>query len=573
MNSLENPLSSNSSISSEDNPEDKKNTDEKKKSKSLSFRLLGEEAKNKPDTKDEPLFKFLEVDTDKQKEKEETVSEEVVADHEADDALPPLESLTADEEQQAAAMLRREAREHRIDQPAETFDDDRVSNAVEDYDAKIIDEGLEPDEAFEQVLEEYGIDPSSIEQTNELEPNEATEADDLQEIDLKSLNEEGELPLQENLHHEDEPRLDEDRKEAEDPIQPIADAGGSGGGRKPPVAPGPSGNTPPPNPYRSSRFNSSVMPASGNLSTPTYNTIRRDHHDYWSGFMTGGVVGYFVGHRRGRIKTEKKLNKVKNKLEKQVKQIDNKLARQEYTIRRLVKNQSEIGNKKEASLKIERQPKPATEIKQTTIKEILASAPAAEMHIGKLVMSERPLREEVIRPSSTNKERVPQKPISSNREKPVSVDTMNRQELLKASEDIVIDGSSLRQIYETQLVGEKGLRRLVDEHLKGGDLKKALNNEILERQIDFERDPAMRDTASPSHSAASVADQQSLESMIKKAEAALSNTQEEVAFLKAKAAHEGKQYHQHARALNAIFISIIAFLIVTIILLSFLKYG
>ena len=58
----------------------------------------------------------------------------------------------------------------------------------------------------------------------------------------------------------------------------------------------------------------------------------------------------------------------------------------------------------------------------------------------------------------------------------------------------MIDGSSLRQIYETRLVGERGLRRLVAEHLRGGDLKRAFRREITEREIDFERDPAMRDS-------------------------------------------------------------------------------
>jgi hypothetical protein len=74
-----------------------------------------------------------------------------------------------------------------------------------------------------------------------------------------------------------------------------------------------------------------------------------------------------------------------------------------------------------------------------------------------------------------------------------NVETLNRNDLLLLSEKIVIDGSSLRQIYETHLIGERGLRRLVAEYLQGGDVKKILRKEIVDHEIDFERDPAVRD--------------------------------------------------------------------------------
>lgn len=93
--------------------------------------------------------------------------------------------------------------------------------------------------------------------------------------------------------------------------------------------------------------------------------------------------------------------------------------------------------------------------------------------------------------------------IAEPAEQPASkrVETLSRVELLAYSDKIEINGSSLRQIYETHLIGERGLRRLVAESLRGGDLGKALEREILEREIDFERDPAMRDIAIPTDSA------------------------------------------------------------------------
>lgn len=72
------------------------------------------------------------------------------------------------------------------------------------------------------------------------------------------------------------------------------------------------------------------------------------------------------------------------------------------------------------------------------------------------------------------------------------VATMGRGELLRISEKITVDATTLRHAYETHLIGENGLRRLVYEHMQGGNLHEALRNEIMEHQTDFERDPQLR---------------------------------------------------------------------------------
>jgi hypothetical protein len=77
-------------------------------------------------------------------------------------------------------------------------------------------------------------------------------------------------------------------------------------------------------------------------------------------------------------------------------------------------------------------------------------------------------------------------------EKPVAV--MSKNELIKVAENIKIDGTSLKKIYESHLISEKGLRRIISTFLRGGNVKRALNREILQRQIDFEKDPILRDS-------------------------------------------------------------------------------
>lgn len=77
------------------------------------------------------------------------------------------------------------------------------------------------------------------------------------------------------------------------------------------------------------------------------------------------------------------------------------------------------------------------------------------------------------------------------------LETLTHDELLKLAAEIHIDGDSVRYLYEAHLIGERGLRRLVMEHQKGGDLHKVLGEVLTDREKDFERDPAMRDAADP----------------------------------------------------------------------------
>ncbi len=106
-------------------------------------------------------------------------------------------------------------------------------------------------------------------------------------------------------------------------------------------------------------------------------------------------------------------------------------------------------------------------------------------------------------PRRTEEERpiIPRPPLETPKvkaETPLTgmhVEALSQAELLDLASNIVVDGNSLRHAYETRMIGEHGLRRLVAEYERGGDMREALRREILEHQIDFERDPAMRDLA------------------------------------------------------------------------------
>jgi hypothetical protein len=129
-----------------------------------------------------------------------------------------------------------------------------------------------------------------------------------------------------------------------------------------------------------------------------------------------------------------------------------------------------------------------------------------------------------------------------------NIETLNRNDLLSLSEKIVLDGSSLRQIYETHLIGERGLRRLVAEYLHGGDVKKILRKEIVDHEIDFERDPAVRDITVPTSTAPApasvVVDSKiALDKLVEKASVSFGDSNAE-AYYKARAVYEAEDNRQ-----------------------------
>ncbi|MEO8104962.1 MAG: hypothetical protein ABI602_01360, partial [Candidatus Saccharibacteria bacterium] len=222
---------------------------------------------------------------------------------------------------------------------------------------------------------------------------------------------------------------------------------------------------------------------------------RHERRAQQRGLLVGGIVGYLIGRRRGRIKTEKRLLPVQKKLEQEVLRLQSTLLEREGRIRQAAAERRRVALS------------PASErLISATAEHISVRSPAprpSSERIGHVLMvgeGFRPASEAVAanRPSAG----IPlaERPISSQ---PViekltiekQVTTMPRAELLAVSEKVVIEGTTLRQIYETHLIGERGLRRLVAEHLGGGDIQRALRRELVEREIDYERDPVLRDRA------------------------------------------------------------------------------
>ena len=228
--------------------------------------------------------------------------------------------------------------------------------------------------------------------------------------------------------------------------------------------------------------------------------------------MVGGVVGYLVGRRRGRIKTERKLVPIQKRLEREVTQLSRVIAAQESTIRKSVRERAReqsvspavtevvvplrtaVKPERVVPQRLERQQERQIEQPRVTVESRPNTSIAAPPeHIGKVLVAaetvSRPVAESTRHTEKSEKSAVPDVRTAQKR-----VEALSRNELLMLSEKIPVEGSTLRQVYETHLISERGLRRLVVEHLRGGDIVKAFRRELIERQIDFERDPKLRDT-------------------------------------------------------------------------------
>ncbi len=151
------------------------------------------------------------------------------------------------------------------------------------------------------------------------------------------------------------------------------------------------------------------------------------------------------------------------------------------------------------------------------------------------------------------------------------IDTLSRAELLGLSEKILVDGTTLRQIYETHLIGERGLRRLIAEYVRGGDLKKVLRQEVVEREIDFERDPVLRDMvpqfqASDSSGISSAA----LTQLLKKVTIEGVEEGEVTAFYKARANYEAQELVHHQKQRRVVDVGITAIIVILLVLIIIL---
>jgi hypothetical protein len=246
-------------------------------------------------------------------------------------------------------------------------------------------------------------------------------------------------------------------------------------------------NDPTPSPrYASSEAEPYAAPKP--VERTSVKTVEKPTNDIYenrtgSALLVGGAVGYLIGRRRGRIKTEKQMATLEKKMTTKVESLERIISVKEEQIRQVVR---------------EKVPKLAARSIETASKPYI---PAKEM-LG--VVSLKAIEATTATTATTTVERTPKKTIEKTEklidrkpmpEKKTSVLTMSRAEVIEISESIPVGATNLRRVYETNLISENSLRRLIDAKSRGADIRKMLEQEMIEKEMSFERDPRLRNSS------------------------------------------------------------------------------
>lgn len=403
-------------FSNENEDEDKESSESKSTSKSAenigAFLVEPKTEKPKP-TLFESLFK-QEADVEKAEDDGEqtaTVPEQsasVEVGEQPLDQLSPAESMAV--EQQIVRSRQAES------DPSE--DDPDTQAAIGQFRSKITDEGKSSDQALGETLDAIDAIDSSPE-ADVQPPSTFSVTEQMPETII-------DIPAQAAQETEDQAAT----------------------------------NTPQPSfaPWTSS--STSIYERTAPAPQPEVVVVEKDDA---SGLLVGGIVGYLVGRRRGRIRTEKRLLPIQAKLEKQVKSMEDNIIAKEAAIRAAVKQ-----NQEQAAAMVEL---------QKTTQRLRGTAEQNRTSESRPLVPEAALQQ-------------PEK-----QRQILFAETLSGPQLLAIAESILVDGVPLSRTFEANRITEDGLRRVVGEYLRGGDVPRALRLELIDGEQAFERDPVLRDNA------------------------------------------------------------------------------
>lgn len=273
------------------------------------------------------------------------------------------------------------------------------------------------------------------------------------------------------------------------PLPPISPAG-------PPYGPN---FGPPPGPT-GPNFNTAPSPQPG-ISQEELNAIvhRHERTALAQGLLVGGIIGYLIGRRRGRIKTEKRLLPIQEKLEKQVEGLQSAIIAKEQTVRRMAaeranelttqEEKEKFANRLARAEDIRAKAEAARREKQTNRQKITETA--RQERLGQMLV-EAPTAVIAGTAAAAGFERG----VHASRSEvdfSKKVENYTEPELRLAAEKIRIDGTTLKELWDGGRLNERAVKRVMQEFIEGRSVRAALTKELLEHDLRIEKDPKLRD--------------------------------------------------------------------------------
>ena len=472
--------------------------DSKEKAKSKKAKRV-EAAPTLPEAKKEEIAshgKSVWEKLVKPEEKSEKDSEEPLAPRKGQESPQELEQSPASESRRSAETALPDAEVSGEDDPTlEVFspeEDVEVTAQLIDQQIETLQaEAVEGEEPAETVSREAAIAMLEDMKTQ----GEPLPADE--EPGLEDGNAEGLPPLDFPLGAEAQNSSDETQPEPapfdEDgavPLRPTSrpTAGASntaGGATPPPPPPPPRGGAGPAPAQRPPEGGGSfAAPAMAPRPRSEYQPDYR-HNPNATYLLVGGIVGYLIGRRRGRIKTEKRMSVVQRKLEKQVEAKQQALARKVEEVKTATREKYEA---QAALLRKQTEPVSRPETMPMQASSVEAKPKPVELSPTR---THRPEATPSLKRAEVKAEGLPSARQSAERV-PTTIE-LKDDDIVRLSEKIEVGATSLKQVYEAKLITKSGLRRLVNEHLQGRDIRRGLAREFLAKELSFERDPRFRD--------------------------------------------------------------------------------
>ena len=195
------------------------------------------------------------------------------------------------------------------------------------------------------------------------------------------------------------------------------------------------------------------------------NRSRRKH------LLVGGIVGYIIGRRAGRKRTERKLNPDMEKLEYQVSQLHDAVLAKEEQIRGLARvnflTTGPLSNLEVEEINSRRKSKAEVKNAVKARERMIHSKSATIETIGSLNMKSLKIFHE--------KRLTPENSSTQERK---SVETMTKNELIEVLGDLEVNGVTVLEMFKSGRIKEPALRQIAKKYLRGGNYEKTLFEEL-----------------------------------------------------------------------------------------------